>query len=94
VEGPCVTPASHVGDLSQFLSTSPALAFHRNAPSNFSPGEANMISSAFPYQTNRQRVLDREMAYVEVEKGDPILLLMAIPLRPNFGITCCHTCSH
>jgi pimeloyl-ACP methyl ester carboxylesterase len=34
----------------------------------------NMISAAFPYQKQRRRVLGREMAYVEVGQGDPILL--------------------
>jgi haloalkane dehalogenase len=38
-----------------------------------------MISSAFPYQKKRQRVLDREMAYVEVGKGDPIVFLHGNP---------------
>jgi haloalkane dehalogenase len=31
-----------------------------------------MISAAFPYQKKRQRVLGREMAYIEVGSGDPI----------------------
>jgi len=30
----------------------------------------NMISAAFPYRKRRQRVLGREMAYVEVGQGD------------------------
>jgi haloalkane dehalogenase len=38
-----------------------------------------MISSAFPYQKKRWRVLDSEMAYVEVGKGDPIVLLHGNP---------------
>jgi len=38
-----------------------------------------MISSAFPYQKKRERILDREMAYVEVGKGNPILLLHGNP---------------
>jgi pimeloyl-ACP methyl ester carboxylesterase len=33
-----------------------------------------MISAAFPYQKQRRRVLGREMAYVEVGQGDPIVL--------------------
>ena len=37
--------------------------------------EANKISAAFPYKKKRRRVLDREMAYVEVGEGDPIVLL-------------------
>src|SRR5262249_59434647 len=41
--------------------------------------EANKISAAFPYQKQRRRVLGREMAYVEVGKGDPILLLHGNP---------------
>ena len=39
----------------------------------------NMISTAFPYQKQRRRVLGREMAYVEVGQGDPILLLHGNP---------------
>src|SRR5258707_14394066 len=44
-----------------------------------STGGANMISAAFPYQKQRQRVLGREMAYVEVGQGDPIVLLHGNP---------------
>jgi len=42
-------------------------------------GEANMISAAFPYQKQRRRILGSEMAYVEVGKGDPIVLLHGNP---------------
>jgi len=42
-------------------------------------GEAKMISAAFPYQKQQRQVLDREMAYVEVGKGDPIVLLHGNP---------------
>ena len=35
--------------------------------------------AAFPYQKQRRRVLGREMAYVEVGKGDPIVLLHGNP---------------
>jgi haloalkane dehalogenase len=38
-----------------------------------------MISAAFPYQKRRRRILGREMAYVEVGEGDPILLLHGNP---------------
>src|SRR3954453_6955646 len=38
-----------------------------------------MISAAFPYQKQRRRVLGREMAYVEVGVGDPIVLLHGNP---------------
>jgi haloalkane dehalogenase len=38
-----------------------------------------MISAAFPYQKQRQPVLGREMAYVEVGEGDPIVLLHGNP---------------
>jgi len=38
-----------------------------------------MISAAFPYQKKRRRILGREMAYVEVGEGDPILLLHGNP---------------
>src|SRR5215510_5584688 len=42
-------------------------------------GEGHMISAAFPYQKQRQRVLGREMAYVEAGEGDPIVLLHGSP---------------
>src|ERR1700744_82838 len=38
-----------------------------------------MISAALPYQKQRRRGLDREMAYVEVGQGDPIVLLHGNP---------------
>jgi haloalkane dehalogenase len=38
-----------------------------------------MISAAFPYQKQRRRVFGREMAYVEVGTGDPIVLLHGNP---------------
>jgi haloalkane dehalogenase len=38
-----------------------------------------MISSAFPYQKKRQKIFDREMAYVEMGEGDPIVLLHGNP---------------
>ena len=38
-----------------------------------------MISSAFPFQKQRQEVLGREMAYVEVGEGDPIVFLHGNP---------------
>src|SRR5215831_16337171 len=38
-----------------------------------------MISSAFPYQKQRRRALDREMAYVEAGESDPIVLLHGNP---------------
>jgi haloalkane dehalogenase len=38
-----------------------------------------MISAAFPYKKQRRRVLDREMAYVEVGEGDPIVFLHGNP---------------
>src|SRR5262247_2908947 len=38
-----------------------------------------MISATFPYQKKRRRVLGREMAYVEVGQGDPIVLLHGNP---------------
>ena len=41
--------------------------------------EANKISAAFPYQKQRRRVLGREMAYVGVGQGDPIVLLHGNP---------------
>jgi haloalkane dehalogenase len=41
--------------------------------------EANKISAAFPYKKQRRRVLGREMAYVEVGEGDPIVLLHGNP---------------
>src|SRR5215475_6819050 len=39
----------------------------------------NMISAAFPYKKQRRQVLGREMAYVEVGNGDPIILLHGNP---------------
>src|ERR1700741_3587160 len=39
----------------------------------------NMISAACPYQKQRRRVFGREMAYVEVGQGDPIVLLHGNP---------------
>ena len=38
-----------------------------------------MISAAFPYKKQRRKVLAREMAYVEVGKGDPIVFLHGNP---------------
>jgi len=38
-----------------------------------------MISAAFPYQKQRRRALGREMAYVEVGEGDPVVLLHGNP---------------
>jgi len=38
-----------------------------------------MISATFPYQKQRRRVLGREMAYMEVGQGDPIVLLHGNP---------------
>src|SRR6202453_272284 len=41
--------------------------------------EGKTISAAFPYQKQRRRVLDREMAYVEVGEGDPVVFLHGNP---------------
>jgi haloalkane dehalogenase len=38
-----------------------------------------MISAAFPYEKQRQKVLGYEMAYIEVGEGDPIVLLHGNP---------------
>ena len=38
-----------------------------------------MISAAFPFQKYRRRVIDHEMAYVDVGQGDPIVLLHGNP---------------
>jgi haloalkane dehalogenase len=38
-----------------------------------------MISAAFPYKKQRQKVHGSEMAYVEVGEGDPIVLLHGNP---------------
>jgi hypothetical protein len=38
-----------------------------------------MISAAFPYKKQRRKVLGREMAYVEVGEGDPIVFLHGNP---------------
>jgi haloalkane dehalogenase len=37
------------------------------------------VSAAFPYQKQRRRIFGREMAYVEVGEGDPIVLLHGNP---------------
>src|SRR6516164_5659110 len=42
-------------------------------------GETNMISAAFPYKKQRQRVLGSDMAYVEAGEGDPIVFLHGNP---------------
>ena len=52
-----------------------------------------MISAAFPYQKQRRRILGSEMAYVEVGKGDPIVLLHGNPTSSYSGATCCRICS-
>src|SRR4026207_827444 len=41
--------------------------------------ETKKISAAFPYKKQRRRVHGREMAYVEVGEGDPIVLLHGNP---------------
>jgi haloalkane dehalogenase len=38
-----------------------------------------ITSAAFPYKKQRRKVLNREMAYVEVGEGDPIVLLHGNP---------------
>jgi haloalkane dehalogenase len=38
-----------------------------------------MITAAFPFQKQRRQVLGRQMAYVEVGEGDPIVLLHGNP---------------
>ncbi|MET3996985.1 hypothetical protein ACVWXN_002107 [Bradyrhizobium sp. i1.4.4] len=38
-----------------------------------------MISAAFPYQKKRMQILGREMAYVEVGEGNPIVVLHGNP---------------
>lgn len=43
-----------------------------------------MISAAFPYKKQRRRVLGREMAYVEVGTGDPIVMLHGNPTSSYF----------
>jgi haloalkane dehalogenase len=55
---------------------------NRIKPLASQPGTAegrDRNASAFPYQKKRQRVLGSEMAYVEVGKGDPIVLLHGNP---------------
>jgi haloalkane dehalogenase len=37
------------------------------------------ISAAFPYKKQQRRVFGRNMAYVEVGQGDPIVLLHGNP---------------
>ncbi|MCD9112541.1 haloalkane dehalogenase [Bradyrhizobium japonicum] len=43
-----------------------------------------MIPAAFPYKKQRRRVLGREMAYVEVGTGDPIVMLHGNPTSSYF----------
>jgi haloalkane dehalogenase len=54
----------------------------------------NTISAAFPFQKQRRRFVGREMAYVEVGQGDPIVLLHGNPTSSYLWRTCCRTCSH
>ena len=42
-------------------------------------GDANRISPVSRHQKQRRRILGREMAYVEVGNGDPIVLLHGNP---------------
>jgi hypothetical protein len=49
-----------------------------------------MISAAFPYKKQRRRVLGREMAYVEVGEGDPIVLLHGNPTSSYLCRPCCY----
>jgi haloalkane dehalogenase len=53
-----------------------------------------MISAAFPYKKQRQRVLGREMAYVEVGTGDPIVLLHGNPTSSYLWRNVIRTLSH
>src|SRR5262245_47201450 len=73
------TPASSSAD--NPVIRSPRLAQSRVASLRQSDtgGGGHMISAAFPYQKKRRRVLGREMAYVEVGEGDPIVLLHGNP---------------
>src|SRR4051812_34343725 len=41
--------------------------------------EHHKISAAFPYQKKQRRILGRDMAFVEVGDGDPIVLLHGNP---------------
>jgi haloalkane dehalogenase len=41
--------------------------------------DANTIAATLPYQKQRRRILGREMAYVEVGQGDPIVFLHGNP---------------
>src|ERR1700745_3562023 len=61
------------------MNTIRSLATRGAAVPDRTTGQAKMISAAFPYQKQRRRVLGREMAYVEVGKGDPIVLLHGNP---------------
>ena len=46
-----------------------------------------MSSATFPYQKKRKRVLGREMAYVEVGSGDPIVFLHGTPTSSSLWRT-------
>src|SRR5437868_15056006 len=50
-----------------------------NVGSSANVGGVTMISAAFPYQKQRRQIFGSEMAYVEVGRGDPIVLLHGNP---------------
>ena len=53
-----------------------------------------MISAAFPYKKQRQKILGSEMAYVEVGEGDPIVLLHGNPTSSYLSRNVLPTYSH
>src|SRR5579871_1005589 len=75
-----INPQNHLGRELLRLPRSPfAWPICCLAKSVATTGQANVISSAFPFRKHRRRVLGTEMAYVEVGKGDPIVLLHGNP---------------
>jgi haloalkane dehalogenase len=75
-----IKPQNHLGR--EFVRPSrPSLAWTYGclAKSMSTTVQAKVISAAFPYHKQRRRVLGTEMAYVEVGKGDPIVLLHGNP---------------
>jgi haloalkane dehalogenase len=52
------------------------------------------IPALLPYEKQRRRVLDREMAFVEVGKGDPIVLLHGNPTSSYLWRNVIRICGH
>jgi hypothetical protein len=55
------------------------MAMDTRAPKKRRRRSQHMISASFPYRKQRRRILGSEMAFVEVGRGDPIVLLHGNP---------------